>query len=72
VAVEERVVFDGNVVTAAGVSAGIDMALALAARIAGDDFARAIQLYTEYDPQPRSTAARPPRPRPSWSSGCGR
>jgi transcriptional regulator GlxA family with amidase domain len=39
-------------VTAAGVSSGIDMALWLAGRIAGDDVARAIQLLIEYDPQP--------------------
>jgi len=51
-AVAERFVFDGKIVTAAGVSAGIDMALALAARIAGDDVARAIQLGIEYDPHP--------------------
>jgi transcriptional regulator GlxA family with amidase domain len=50
--VSERVVFDGKIVTAAGVSAGIDMALALAARIAGERVARAIQLSIEYDPQP--------------------
>ena len=49
---DERVVFDGKVVTAAGVSSGIDMGLALAARIAGDDIAKAIQLAIEYDPQP--------------------
>jgi transcriptional regulator GlxA family with amidase domain len=48
----ERVVEQGKVITAAGVSSGIDMALALAARIAGDDVARAIQLSIEYDPQP--------------------
>jgi putative intracellular protease/amidase len=48
----QRVVEQGKVVTAAGVSAGIDMALTLAARIAGDDTARAIQLAIEYDPQP--------------------
>jgi transcriptional regulator GlxA family with amidase domain len=47
-----RVVFDGKYVTAAGVSAGIDMALTLAARIAGADTAQAIQLGIEYDPQP--------------------
>jgi putative intracellular protease/amidase len=52
VPVSERVVFDGKIVTAAGVSAGIDMALALAARVAGDDVAQAIQLGIEYDPQP--------------------
>ncbi|HEU4976188.1 MAG TPA: DJ-1/PfpI family protein [Baekduia sp.] len=48
----ERVVVQGKVVTAAGVSAGIDMALTLAARIAGEDAACAIQLVLEYDPQP--------------------
>jgi transcriptional regulator GlxA family with amidase domain len=48
----ERVVFDGKYVTAAGVSSGIDMGLALAGRIAGDEVAQAIQLMTEYDPQP--------------------
>ena len=47
-----RVVEQGKVVTAAGVSAGIDMALTLAARIAGDEFAQAVQLGIEYDPQP--------------------
>jgi putative intracellular protease/amidase len=51
-ATAERVVFDGKIVTAAGVSAGIDMALALVARIAGDELAQAIQLGIEYDPQP--------------------
>ncbi|GJM38075.1 MAG: glutamine amidotransferase [Acidimicrobiales bacterium] len=50
--VRERVVFDGNVVTGAGVSAGIDMALTLAAAIAGDDTAKALQLGIEYDPHP--------------------
>jgi putative intracellular protease/amidase len=49
---EERVVVQGKVVTAAGVSAGIDMGLTLASLIAGDDVAKAIQLGIEYDPQP--------------------
>jgi transcriptional regulator GlxA family with amidase domain len=57
--VDERVVFDGKVVTAAGVSAGIDMALALAAQIAGDAVAQAIQLSIEYDPQPPFDAGSP-------------
>jgi len=48
----ERVVFDGNVVTGAGVSAGIDFALTLAAKIAGDDMAKTLQLGIEYDPDP--------------------
>jgi transcriptional regulator GlxA family with amidase domain len=55
----ERVVFDGKVVTAAGVSAGIDMALALMARLGGDDMARAVQLGIEYDPQPPFDAGSP-------------
>jgi transcriptional regulator GlxA family with amidase domain len=49
---DERVVEQGKVITAAGVSSGIDMALALAAKLAGEDVARAIQLGIEYDPQP--------------------
>jgi transcriptional regulator GlxA family with amidase domain len=40
------------VITAAGVSAGIDLGLVLAARIGGDDLAKAIQLGIEYDPAP--------------------
>jgi transcriptional regulator GlxA family with amidase domain len=55
----ERVVQEGKIVTAAGVSAGIDMALHLAAQIAGDEFAQTIQLYTEYDPQPPFDAGSP-------------
>jgi putative intracellular protease/amidase len=50
--VSRRVVEQGKVITAAGVSAGIDMALTLAARIAGEDVAQAIQLAIEYDPEP--------------------
>jgi putative intracellular protease/amidase len=50
--VSRRVVEQGKVITAAGVSAGIDMALVLASRIAGDAVAQAIQLGIEYDPQP--------------------
>ena len=50
--VSRRVVEQGKVITAAGVSSGIDMALTLAAHIAGEDVAQAIQLAIEYDPQP--------------------
>ena len=53
--------FDGKYVTAAGVSSGIDMALALAGRIAGDQVAQAIQLGIEYDPQPPYDAGSPDR-----------
>ena len=50
--VAERVVEDGNVITGAGVSSGIDFALVLTARIWGEAAAKAIQLALEYDPQP--------------------
>jgi putative intracellular protease/amidase len=50
--VKRRVVEQGKVITAAGVSAGIDMALTLAEKIAGAEVAQAIQLTMEYDPQP--------------------
>jgi putative intracellular protease/amidase len=57
--VNERVVFDGKIVTAAGVSSGIDMALALAARIGGDALGQTLQLGIEYDPQPPFDAGAP-------------
>jgi putative intracellular protease/amidase len=62
--VSERIVEQGKLIIAAGVSAGIDMALLLAERIAGAEVAQAIQLGIEYDPQPPfnsgSTASAPP------------
>ncbi|MFB6849808.1 DJ-1/PfpI family protein [Streptomyces sp. NPDC056373] len=48
----QRYVRSGNIITAAGVSAGLDMALYLASLIAGEQTAKAIQLAVEYDPQP--------------------
>jgi transcriptional regulator GlxA family with amidase domain len=57
--VSQRVVIDGKFITAAGVSAGIDMALALAGRIGGKELAQAIQLGIEYDPQPPYSAGSP-------------
>jgi putative intracellular protease/amidase len=56
---EERVAIDGKYATAAGVSAGIDLALQLAAEIAGPRVAQAIQLGIEYDPQPPFHAGSP-------------
>jgi transcriptional regulator GlxA family with amidase domain len=50
--VPERYVRDGKIITAAGVSAGIDLALYLASLLEGDQIARGIQLAVEYDPQP--------------------
>jgi putative intracellular protease/amidase len=55
----ERVVRSGKIVTAAGVSSGIDMALRLVQLIAGDDLAQGIQLGIEYDPQPPFDAGSP-------------
>jgi cyclohexyl-isocyanide hydratase len=49
---KKRVVIDGNVITAAGVSSGIDFALTVAAQCCGEATARQIQLFVEYDPQP--------------------
>jgi transcriptional regulator GlxA family with amidase domain len=55
----ERVVIEGKIITAAGVSAGIDMALRLVAMEAGEQIAQAIQLGIEYDPQPPFNAGSP-------------
>jgi transcriptional regulator GlxA family with amidase domain len=52
-----RYVRDGNVVTAAGVSAGIDMALWLTGQMLSPEFARKVQRAMEYDPAPPYTAA---------------
>ena len=57
--VTDRVVERGKVVTAAGVSSGIDMALVLADRIAGPEVSQAIQLAIEYDPEPPHDAGSP-------------
>ncbi|WP_238185061.1 DJ-1/PfpI family protein [Methylobacterium trifolii] len=59
VPVDERVVFDRNRVTAAGISAGLDFALALSARLRGADYARTSQLVAEYAPQPPFRAGTP-------------
>jgi putative intracellular protease/amidase len=56
---ESRVVERGKVITAAGVSAGIDMALVLLERIHGADVAQTVQLAIEYDPQPPFDAGAP-------------
>jgi transcriptional regulator GlxA family with amidase domain len=61
---QERYVFDGKYVTGAGVSAGIDMALALAGRVAGDEEAQRIQLALEYDPQPPYQSGSPATAKP--------
>jgi transcriptional regulator GlxA family with amidase domain len=55
----QRVVIEGKVATAAGVSAGIDLGLTIVGREWGDDMAQAIQLGIEYDPQPPYDAGSP-------------
>lgn len=61
----QRVVRQGKVITAAGVSSGIDMALTLAAAEYGDDIAQEIQLIIEYDPQPPFDSGSPEKaPKP--------
>ena len=59
-----RVVRDGNVMTGGGVTAGIDMALALLAELEGSDFAESVQLAIEYAPHPPLDAGRHERARP--------
>jgi transcriptional regulator GlxA family with amidase domain len=49
---DDRYVDDGDIVTSAGVSAGIDMALHLVRRIAGEARAREVRRYIQYDPEP--------------------
>lgn len=60
----ERVVEQGKVVTAAGVSSGIDMALLLAERIGGPALSQALQLAIEYDPMPPHDAGSPAKAPP--------
>ena len=59
-----RVVAQGKIVTAAGVSSGIDMALYLAGQVDGDTVAQAIQLGIEYDPQPPYDSGSPEKAPP--------
>lgn len=60
-----RVIEDGKVMTAAGVSAGIDMALTLAAKVAGIQFAETLQLGIEYDPAPPFNVGSPDKANPN-------
>ncbi len=66
--VNERVVVDGNVITGAGVTAGIDFALTVAGEILGTEAARKIQLGMEYDPKPPYDAGSPERADPAMVS----
>jgi cyclohexyl-isocyanide hydratase len=60
----DRVVRDGHVITGGGVTAGIDMALAVMAQIAGVDYAQTVQLALEYAPEPPFDCGRPELARP--------
>ncbi len=62
--VTARLVVDGKIVTAAGVSAGIDMALMLTAKIAGPTVAKTLQLGIEYDPEPPFDSGSPQKADP--------
>jgi len=62
--VRERIVEDRNRFSGGGVTSGIDFALALAARIRGEDFAQFIQLSIEYDPHPPFDAGSPDKVSP--------
>ena len=62
--VPDRVVEHGKIVTAAGVSSGIDMALYLVKKINGDEVAQAVQLGIEYDPEPPLDAGSPEKAPP--------
>jgi transcriptional regulator GlxA family with amidase domain len=57
--VKERYVIDGKIITAAGVSAGIDMALKLTALVGNESLAQMIQLAIEYDPMPPFNSGSP-------------
>jgi putative intracellular protease/amidase len=59
-----RVVEQGKVITAAGVSSGIDMGLTLLAKIADDEFAKTVQLLIEYDPEPPFDSGSPDKASP--------
>ncbi len=64
-----RVVEDGKVMTSAGVSAGIDMALILTEKIAGTQFAQSLQLGIEYDPNPPFDVGSPEKANPDILKG---
>ena len=70
--VNERVVIDGNMVFAAGVTSGIDGALRIAAMLRGDQAARAIQLYMQYAPEPPFDSGTPEKAPPELVAAARR
>jgi transcriptional regulator GlxA family with amidase domain len=67
--ITERVVESGKIITAAGVSAGMDMALTLAAKISGEKVAQTLQLAIEYDPMPPFDVGSPAKADPTLLAG---
>jgi putative intracellular protease/amidase len=65
---EERVITQGKIITAAGVSSGIDMGLTLVAAMQGEEMAKVIQLAIEYHPQPPFDAGAPSKVSPELKS----
>jgi cyclohexyl-isocyanide hydratase len=63
--VQQRIVEDRNRITGGGVTAGIDFGLAIAAKLASESYAKAIQLYIEYDPQPPFDSGSPEKAAPA-------
>ena len=59
--VDERVVIDRNRITAGGVTAGIDFGLRVLAEVAGEEYAKVVELYLEYDPAPPFGCGHPRR-----------
>lgn len=70
--VQARVVEDRNRITAGGITSGIDFALRIAARLRGDDFARALELNLEYDPQPPFGTGTPAKAGPKVAAAMTR
>ncbi len=64
IACDERVVVDGNMISAGGVTSGIDGSLVLVAILRGDTVAQELQLYMAYDPQPPFNAGHPEKAPP--------
>ncbi|MBU6330152.1 MAG: DJ-1/PfpI family protein [Acidobacteria bacterium] len=63
---EQRVITQGKIITAAGVSSGIDMGLVLVAALQGEEMAKVIQLAIEYDPKPPFDAGAPSKVTPEF------
>lgn len=62
--VDQRVVIDRNRITGAGVTAGIDLGLTLLSRMRGEEYAKLVQLFSEYDPQPPFQSGHPSKANP--------